>query len=57
MTSSELAEILAQLRRYGCELDDLEVKTAKGGTPRNLHRDLSALANTHGGILLLGLDE
>ena len=57
MTSTELAEILAQLRRYGCELDDLEVKTAKGGTPKNLHRDLSALANTHGGILLLGLDE
>ena len=39
------------------QLDDLEVKTARGGTPGHLFEDISAFANSAGGVLLFGLDE
>src|SRR5262249_36115675 len=40
------------------ELNNLEVKTARSGTPKRLFVSLSAFANrTGGGVLLFGLDE
>jgi len=57
VTRGELLSLVAGLQAHGCEADDLEVKTAKGGTPRRLDASLSAFANTRGGILLFGLDE
>lgn len=57
MTDAELRAIIADLQAHTSELDDLEVKSARGGTPQRLHEDISAFANSHGGVLLFGLDE
>ena len=40
------------------ELNNVEVKSARGGTPQRLYESLSAFANrTGGGVLLFGLNE
>ena len=57
MTRRQLLAIIADLQAHNCELDDLEVKTARGGTPGRLFEDISAFANSAGGVLLFGLDE
>jgi ATP-dependent DNA helicase RecG len=57
MRREQLVALVADLQAHGCEADDLEVKTAKGGTPKRLDSSLSAFANTRGGVLLFGLDE
>lgn len=58
MTRDELLELIAEVQRHPSELVDIEVKAARGGTPRRLFEALSAFANhTGGGVLLLGLDE
>jgi ATP-dependent DNA helicase RecG len=46
------------VHRRQSELDNVEVKAARGGTPRRLYEPLSACANrSGGGVLLFGLDE
>jgi ATP-dependent DNA helicase RecG len=58
MTHDELRQIIADVQRRPSELNNLEVKAARGGTPRRLYEPLSAFANRTGsGVLLLGLDE
>jgi len=57
MARRELEALTAELQHHGCEADDLEVKSAAGGTPKRLDESLSAFANTRGGILTFGLDE
>lgn len=58
MTRDELRQIIADVQRHQSELDNMEVKAARGGTPRRLYEPLSAFANrTGGGVLLFGLDE
>ncbi|MBI5657281.1 MAG: putative DNA binding domain-containing protein [Geobacter sp.] len=58
MTREELRQLVAVVQRRQCELDNVEVKAARGGTPRRLFETLSAFANRPGGgVLLFGLDE
>ena len=47
-------EILARLD--WTEYEELEFKSARGGLPRSLWDTYSAMANTHGGVILLGVE-
>jgi len=58
MTEEELVQIVEQVRSQKCELPDVDVKAATGGTPRRLFEPLSAFSNTTGGgVILFGIDE
>ena len=58
MTPEELFELIAEVQLHQSELDDVEVKSARGGTPKRLFEPLSVFSNhSGGGIILLGLDE
>jgi ATP-dependent DNA helicase RecG len=58
MTHNELKQLIAEVQKRQSEFDHLEVKAARGGTPKRLYEPLSAFANrTGGGVLLFGLDE
>ena len=39
------------------ECEDLEFKSARGGVPRSLWETYSAMANTEGGAILLGVED
>jgi predicted HTH transcriptional regulator len=49
MTREELLELIAEVQQAQSELAHVEVKSARGGTPRRLFEPLSALANRPGG--------
>jgi len=54
----ELRQLIADVQYHQSELASVEVKAARGGTPRRLYESLSAFANqTGGGVLLFGLNE
>ena len=36
MTREELLELIAEVQQHQSELDDVEVKSAQGGTPKRL---------------------
>ena len=56
LTPTELRELIEEVQHLHSELDDVEVKTAQGGTPQRLYEVLSAFANRPGGgLLLLGI--
>jgi ATP-dependent DNA helicase RecG len=58
MSREEILELIADVQQLQSELDDIEVKSARGGTPQRLYEPLSAFANrTGGGVILFGLDE
>ncbi|GAA1456379.1 putative DNA binding domain-containing protein [Nocardiopsis exhalans] len=57
MDSDELLALVQNLRRFGGDLADVEVKRAHGKLPKSTHETLSAFANKEGGVLILGLDE
>jgi ATP-dependent DNA helicase RecG len=58
MTRDELLEIIAEVHRHQSELDDVDVKSARGGTPQRVYEPLSAFANrVGGGVMLFGLNE
>lgn len=58
MTREELSQLIADVQRRQSELEDMEVKSAQGGTPERLYEALSAFANRPGGgVILCGLDE
>jgi len=45
MTRDELLELVAEVQKHQSELEAVEVKSARGGTPQRLYESLSALAN------------
>jgi len=54
----DLRRIIDEVQNRQSELDSVEVKAARRGTPKRIYEPLSALANrTGGGIILFGLDE
>ena len=58
MTLEELRKLVSEIRSAQSESDTVEVKTARGGTPKRLYQAISGFANrTRGGIILFGLDE
>jgi len=58
MTRDDLRHLVAEVWQHQRELDNVEVKKARLGTPRRLHEPLSAFANrTGGGLILFGVDE
>jgi ATP-dependent DNA helicase RecG len=57
MLDDELAEIVDNLRTFGTDVADVEVKKALGGFPKSVRETLSSFSNTKGGVIILGLDE
>ncbi|WP_433513604.1 ATP-binding protein [Nonomuraea sp. CA-143628] len=57
MLDEELSEIVANLRVLGGDVCDVEVKQSQRELPKTIRETLSAFANTHGGVLILGLSE
>ena len=58
MTREELQAIIEEVQQRRSELDHVEVKAARGGTPRRVYESLSAFANRPGGgVMLFGLNE
>ncbi|MBL7038096.1 MAG: putative DNA binding domain-containing protein [Pirellulaceae bacterium] len=57
MESEELRQLVAEVQRQQMELESIEVKCARGGTPKAFD-SLSSLSNRPGGgVILFGLDE
>ena len=58
MTRDDLRALVADVQRQQMELDSVEVKAARRGTPKRLYQALSAFANRPGGgVILFGLNE
>lgn len=45
------------VRLHWEESDDLEFKSARGGLPKSLWETYASMANTHGGVILLGVED
>ena len=57
MQTSELEAIVMRLRKQGTDDDTVEVKRTEGSLGISVWESVSAFGNTHGGTILLGLDE
>lgn len=57
MEASQLGAIIADLRRFGAEVTQVEAKRATGGIPKSLAETLVSFSNSNGGTIILGLDE
>ncbi len=57
MSPDELREIIGRLRRQGQDDALVEAKSCGGGLSKDVWESVSAFGNTHGGTLLLGIDE
>ena len=58
MIREELESLIAEVQHRQSQLNDVDVKSARGGTPKRLYEALSGFANrTGGGVILFGLNE
>jgi predicted HTH transcriptional regulator len=58
MTKNEHERPIAEVQHQQSELNDVDVKSVRAGTPKRLCEALSAFANHRGGgVILFGLDE
>lgn len=58
MLAEELVTLVEDVISKRCEMQNIELKKASGGTPQRLYDTLSSFANqTGGGILIFGIDE
>jgi len=57
MTDQLINHLDILLELNWAESDDLEFKSAKGGLPKSLWETYSAMANGHGGVILLGVED
>ncbi len=58
MQSTELVELVKKIQSLNCEMQNIEVKSAKEGYPKRLYDTLSSFSNQDdGGIIVFGLDE
>lgn len=57
MTDRELASIVTRLRRQKSDDAQTEAKACIGGLSTDVWESVSAFGNTHGGLIILGLDE
>ena len=57
MTPEKLREIIERLRRQGDDDGRVEVKGSARELSRDVWESVSAFGNTHGGVLILGLDQ
>jgi ATP-dependent DNA helicase RecG len=58
MNRAEFEQLVAEVQRRQTELNNVEVKSARAGTPKRIYEAISAFANrTGGGVILFGLNE
>ena len=57
MRQAELQDIVDAVRTAGTDTATVEVKSGGGGVGKSLWPTISAFSNTHGGVVILGLDE
>ncbi|MGH3822254.1 MAG: ATP-binding protein [Pseudonocardiaceae bacterium] len=57
MDSTEVDQVLDELRRLDGEPAHVEVKKAVNGLPKTVVETASAFSNTNGGLIILGVDE
>ncbi len=57
MDANELEQIVARLRERGTDDDAVEVKKCAAKLSNDVWESVSAFANTHGGTIILGLEE
>jgi len=50
-------DAVKRVREAGTDLQNVEIKAAQGGLPRSVKNSACAFANTHGGLVLLGLGD
>lgn len=55
--ASEVDALLGALRRVAAESEVVEAKSGRDGFPTSVRETLVAFANTHGGTVLIGVDE
>lgn len=56
-TNTLIDPVKILIRLDWAEDEELEFKTARGGLPESLWETYSAMANTHGGVILLGVED
>lgn len=56
-SGKNLEELFGLMRALGSDTADVEVKSARGGLPKDALRTISAFSNTSGGTLILGVSE
>ena len=50
MLSEQLVELVEQIQKKQCEMQNIELKKAEKGTPERLYDSLSSFANQPGGF-------